>query len=194
MGQSKTLEKMRASLKPGMVYRRTDLAKLSSNVDRHLALLVENGSLKKLQHGLYLCPAVTAFGEAPPNENSLLQTFLKDDHFVVYSFNSFNSLGLGTTQLYNRVVVFNRKRTGKFTLGGRTYEFYRWREAPKHLSPEFLVVSLLNHVKDLAEDRHELMSRLKNKLAGFNLRKLNYAVQHYGTYSSQLKLKSLLEN
>lgn len=193
MFRARTLHGLKSALKPGNVYRREDLAPLSSNVDRHLVALVAEGRLKKLRQGLYACPESTVFGEAPPKEETLLRSFLRDDHFVVYSFNAFNTLGLGTTQLYNQKVVFNRKRTGTHTLGGRTYRFYRWREAPKTATKEFLVVELLNRLEDLAEDRDQLLARLRPILSSLNHRKLKYAADHYGTYPTQLKLKSLLE-
>lgn len=194
MRQTETLNKLKASLVPGQVYRRSDLAVHSSNVDRHLAKLVAEGYLKKLSQGMYTVPKTTAFGDAPPDANSLLRTFLKDDHFVVYGPSQFNSLGLGTTQLYNRLIVFNRKRVGEFTLGGRTYSFHRWREAPKQLTPEFLVIELINRLDELAEDRAQVMMRLKSKLSEFNRRRLVLAASRYGTLSTQKKLKLLLEN
>ena len=192
MRQPKTLHKLKESLVPGQVYRRADLAACSSNIDRHLARLVAEGRLTKLSQGMYAAPKTTAFGEAPPETHSLLETFLKDDRFVVYGPSQFNALGLGTTQLYNRLVVFNRKRIGEFTLGGRTYEFHRWREAPKQLTPEFLVVELLNRLDELAEDRDQVAERLKRKLKDFNRRRLLHAASHYGTLSTQRKLDRLL--
>jgi hypothetical protein len=192
MRQTETLNKLMEYLVPGQVYRRADLAFLSSNLDRHLAKLIAEGRLKKLSQGMYMAPKATAFGEAPPNADSLLRTFLKDDHFVVYGLSQFNSLGLGTTQLYNRLVVFNRKRVGEFKLGERTYSFHRWREAPKQLTPEFLVVELLNRLDELAEDRIQVVDRLKGKLKELNIRKLLYAATHYGTLSTQKKLDLLL--
>jgi len=194
MRQSRTLERLKATLVPGQVYRRSDLARLSSNVDRHLAQLVREGLLKKLSQGMYAAPKPTVFGEAPPEEHSLLQSFLKDDHFVVYGFSQFNALGLGTTQLYNNRVVFNRKRVGEFTLGSRTYEFHRWREAPKTLTEEFLVVELLKRLNDLAEDRIQVLQNLRAKLPKMNTRRLLHAANHYGTLSTQKKLAELLEH
>ncbi len=193
MRQPETLERLKATLVPGHVYRRSDLARLSSNVDRHLQALVAEGHLKKLDHGMYSAPKQTPFGEAPPETHSLLQAFLNDDHFVVYGPSQFNALGLGTTQLYNRTVVFNRKRVGEYTLGGRTYSFHRWREAPKQLTAEFLVVEVLNRLDDLAEDREALLANLSLKLGTFNQRKLLYAASHYGTLSTQKKLKAMLD-
>ena len=192
MRQTKTLTKLKASLVPGQVYRRANLAALSTNVDRHLAKLVADGQLIKLSQGLYAAPRTTAFGEAPPEAPSLLRSFLKDDHFVVYGPSQFNALGLGTTQLYNRVTVFNRKRVGEFTLGGRVYTFHRWREAPKNLTPEFLVVELLNRLNELAEDRDQVLVNLKTKLHEFNRRKLVLAASRYGTLSTQKKLEVMM--
>jgi hypothetical protein len=191
MRQTDSLGRLKKLLVPGQVYRRADLAKYSSNVDRHLACLVAEGHLKKISQGMYSAPKSTPFGEAPPESESLLRTFLKDDHFVVYSLSQFNSLGLGTTQLYNRLVVFNRKRVGEFTLGERVYTFYRWREAPKQLSPEFLVVELLNRLDELAEERDQVVVRLKEKILQFNIRKLSFAASHYGTLKTQKRLISL---
>ena len=47
----------------------------------------------------------------PPKDNDLMSCFLRDDHFLLYSLNQYNSLGVGLTQVYNRVVVLNRKRS-----------------------------------------------------------------------------------
>ena len=192
MRHNETLSKFRQYLRPGCVYRRADLAKFSSNVDRHLARLVTEGHLKKLSHGLYMAPKQTAFGEAPPEDDALLRTFLKDDHFVVYSPNQFNSLGLGTTQLYNRLIVFNRKRVGEFTLDGRTYLFHRWREAPKQLTPEFLVVELLNRLNQIAEDREQVVERLRKKMSEFDRARLLNSARRFGTLSTQKRLEALM--
>lgn len=193
MRQTETLSKLKNLLVPGQVYRRADLAPYSANVDRHLAKLVAEGALKKLSQGLYAAPKITDFGEAPPDVESLLRSFLKDDHFVVYGPSQFNSLGLGTTQLYDRLIVFNRKRVGDFTFGERTYSFHRWREAPKRVTTEFLVVELLNRLEELSEDREQVLDRLKDKLPEFNRRRLLLAASKFGTLSTQKKLKRLLE-
>lgn len=187
------LEKMKQFLASGKVYKRSDFTDMTSNVDRNLNALVSQGSLKKLQNGLYFCPKKTPFGEAMPDENELLEKFLNDDHFVVYGPSMFNSLGLGTTQLYDKRVVFNRKRHGEMQLGGRKYYFYRWREAPKSLSKEFLLVEMFNKLSDLAEDHSEVLSKLKTKLGDFNLSKLYYALNRFGTKSAQIKLRPLIE-
>ncbi len=189
-----TLDQVKKHLVPGRTYRRSDLAEYSSNVDRHLQVLVSEGLLKKLSTGLYVASKATAFGDALPEEQSLLKSFLKDDHFVVYSPSQFNTLGLGSTQLYNTRVVFNRKRTGDMVVGGRNYTFRLWREAPKILTKEFLVVELLNRLNELAEDRNSILENLRLKLSEMDTAKLKRAVKRFGTLSTQKKLKDLLQD
>ena len=58
--------------------------------------------------------------------------------------NLYNLLGLGTTQLYNRRVVYNQKRHGTFDVGGSVYRFERRMNIPRKLSKEFLLVDLVN--------------------------------------------------
>ena len=188
----KTLEKMRKKLSPQVVYRRNDFTRLSSNVDRHLKKLVSQKALVKIQNGLYMCPKKTPFGIAFPEEQQLLRVFLKDDNFVVYNFSLFNGLGLGLTQLYDKRIVFNRKRHGNFCLKGRFYNFYRWREAPKKLTKEFLYVEFLNRFEQLVEDRPKTMHLLKKQLKKLNQKKLKKAVKSYGKESSKKKLQLLL--
>ncbi len=187
------LDKMKQFLTSGKVYRRSDFLGMTSSVDRSLKALVGAGFLKKLQHGLYLAPKQTIFGEAMPDEEELLKKFLNDDHFVVYGPSRFNALGLGTTQLYNKRVVFNRKRHGAMRLGDRSYDFYRWREAPKVLSKEFLLVEMFNKFSELAEDYDAVVNNLKAKLSEFNSAKLHNALNRFGTRSAQKKLRPLLE-
>jgi len=101
------LNELKKHLRPGQVYRRSDLAKLSNAVDRHLQQLVHDGMLQKLAGGLYYYPRATSFGNAPPEDEKLVQAFLKDDRFYIASLNAYNALGVGTTQLYNERLVYN---------------------------------------------------------------------------------------
>jgi len=81
------LEELKRHLRPGRVYRREDLAQWSNAVDRHLKQLVSEGTLTKLAGGLYLYPKATVFGQAPPEDDKLVETFLKDDRFLLASPN-----------------------------------------------------------------------------------------------------------
>jgi len=187
-----TLERLKRRLSPGCVYRRSELAPFSSNVDRHLSALVAEGTLIKLQNGLYLRSRQSTFGDVPPEDKKLLQTFLKSHEFLVYSPNSFNSLGLGTTQLYNLPVVLNPKRHGKLRLGERDFLFQRRRFVPKQMTKEVLLVELLNNSKRVSEEWGRLMETLSRKLSEFDKDSLKKAARLYGTYSTQKQLNQLL--
>ena len=117
------LQELKRRLRPGQVYRREDVARWSNAVDRHLKQLVEEGTLTKLAGGLYAYPKQTVFGKAPAEDDKLVEAFLKDDRFLLASPNAYNSLGVGTTQLYDKTVVYNHKRHGDFQLGGRKFAF-----------------------------------------------------------------------
>jgi hypothetical protein len=177
----KKLDELRKHLRAGHVYRREDLARLSSAVDRHIKQLVESGDLTKLSPGLYTHPRKTVFGEAPPDDTTLVSAFLKDDDFLITSANSFNALGVGTTQLYNETVVYNNKRHGHFTLGGRNFDFRRKPGFPKKASREFLFVDLMNNLDRLAEDKQKLLARVEEKSKSLNKSALMTVARRFGT-------------
>ncbi|KCZ53783.1 hypothetical protein HY30_19185, partial [Hyphomonas chukchiensis] len=137
---------LKKRLRPGQVYRRKDLARWSNAIDRHLRLLLDEGRLEKVGPGLYMAPRKTRFGSAPASPEKLVETFLGDDRFLMVSPNAYNSLGLGTTQLYNEPVVYNRKRHGHFKLDGRPYDFRMRASVPPSLNVEFLLVDLLHNL------------------------------------------------
>lgn len=167
-------------LKRGKVYRRADLEQWSNAVDRHISELLEAGTLQKLSQGLYYYPKETAFGTVPPGEKDLVRSFLKDDEFLLASPNAYNTLGVGTTQLYNKRVVYNHKRHGTFELGGRTFFFHIKPRFPKKLTPEFLMVDLVNNLNELAEDPQEVLSKVRSKASTMDATKLKKVVKAYG--------------
>ena len=192
--RTSTLEQLRRHLRPGRVYRREDLLPWSHSVDRHLKELTVDGTLQKLRTGLYYSPRKFEFGEAPADEHELVKAFLKTDRFVVTSPNAYNQLGLGTTQLYNKRVVYNQKRHGTFPLGNRMVTFERRMNVPRQLSPEFLLVDLVNELGDLAEDRDAVLSRVREKAKEMDPKKLSRAVSLYGKYSTQKKFQEMLQH
>lgn len=183
------LQELKKHLKRGRVYRRAELSKWSKSVDRHLDELVRYGILKKLSQGLYYYPEVTVFGEAPPEEEVLVRSFLKDKRFLITSLNEYNLLGVGTTQLYNGKTVYNHKRHGDFELGGMMYSFRVKPHFPSKVTPEFLLVDLLNNIEHLAEDSNELVSKVHYKAKTMDTKKLKKSLLEYGS----LKAKKLLE-
>lgn len=182
------LDDLKQQLKEGQVYRRGDLAKWSKSVDRHLDLLVEEGTLQKLSQGLYYAPQQTVFGKTPPDEEILVRSFLKDDRFLLTSPNAYNSLGVGTTQLYNSRTVYNHKRHGQFKLGNRNFVFRIKPHFPKKATPEFLLVDLVNNLDSLAEDQEAVLTNVFLKVSAMDRTKLKNSVLEYGN----VKTKKLL--
>lgn len=185
------LEHLKRNLKPGKIYRRSDLEKWSKSVDRHARELVEEGVLTKLQNGLYYYPKESTFGSVPPSDKQLVSSFLKDNNFLLTSPNTYNSLGLGTTQLYNTKVVYNNKRHGKFTLGNRTFDFQRKYSFPKKLSNEYLLVDLMNNLNSLAEDKNEVKEKVKQKALTMDSKKLLANANQYGKVGTKKFFNSL---
>jgi hypothetical protein len=180
-------------LRPGRVYRRRDLLPWSHSVDRHLKDLIADGTLQKLRTGLYYSPRKLEFGEAPADEHELVKAFLKTQRFVITSPNAYNQLGVGTTQLYNKRVVYNQKRHGTFSLGNRLFTFERRTNVPRQLSAEFLLVDLVNELGILAEDRDAVLSRIREKAKEMDPRKLSRAISLYGRLSTQKQFKKMLQ-
>jgi len=172
-------DELKKHLRPGRVYRRQDLAVWSNSVDRHLKALLSDGTLTKVAAGLYLYPKQTAFGEAPADDVTLVGSFLKDRRFLLASPNLYNSLGVGTTQLYDKTIVYNLKRHGNFWLDGRPFDF-RVKPFPRRLSKEFLLVDLVNNVDRLAESRYEVLARVKERAPSFDVPRLERAARDYG--------------
>ena len=187
------LEELKSHLKQGQVYRREELSEWSNAIDRHLDKLVEEGVLEKLSQGLYYVPKTSAFGKVPPDENVLVRGFLKDDRFLLVSPNSYNSLGVGTTQLYNKKIVYNHKRHGTFRLGNREFEFQRKYDFPSKITEEFLLVDLVNNLDTLAEDQEEILNKVLVKASLLSAQKLKQAVERYGSVRTRKLFRKALK-
>jgi hypothetical protein len=188
------LQQLKRHLKPGRVYRRSELLRWSKSIDRHLDELVSDGVLRKLQQGLYHYPRQSAFGPVPADEHELVRRFLKEDDFLVTPPNAYNTLGLGTTQLYNVKIVYNRRRHGKFELDGHHFDFRRKPHYPKKLTREFLVVDLLNNLKSLEEDSAFIRANLRDKARELDEQKLRRAAQKYGKVATRKFFEDALAN
>ncbi len=188
------LEDLKQHLVRGRVYRRAELAQWSASVDRHLDELVADGTLRKLSHGLYYHPKMSSFGEAPPDEAELVKAFLKDERFLLTSPNVYNTLGVGTTQLYNTRVVYNHKRHGDFKLGNRMFRFQVKPRFPARPTTEFLLVDLVNNLEQLAEDKDTVLQNVLRKAESLDAAKLRKSVAAYGSAKTKRLLLPLLKN
>lgn len=188
------LEELKMQLKRGQVYRRDDLSKWSKSVDRHLDALVEEDTLQKLSQGLYYYPKISTFGKTPPEEEILIRSFLKDDRFLLTSPSNFNSLGVGTTQLYNERIVYNHKRHGEFKFGNRKFSFRIKPHFPSKLSQEFLLVDLVNNLEFLAEDPNEVLKNVALKVRTMDTKKLKRYVSQYANVRAKKILFPMLND
>ena len=175
-------------LKQGKVYRREELVHWTNAVDRHIAELVSDGTLQKVSAGVYYYPKKSVFGQLPPDETVLVRAFLKDDKFLITTPNAYNTLGVGTTQLYNTTTVYNHKRHGKFKLGNRTFDFHMKHYFPDTLTKEFLLIDLINNLDQLAEDPQQILKSVAVKIKSMNHKRL---VQLNNTYTS-IRAKKIL--
>ena len=177
-------------VRAGKVYRREDLLPYSNSVDRELQRLVSAGTLRKLAQGLYFKPKTNVFGDVPPDEKDLLAAFLRDKNFLSFNPSVYNSLRLGTTQLYNKTVVYNHKRHGQFKLGNRTYDFRVKHRFPKpaQVTPEFLLVDMLNNLSELAEDEMDVLDHAQRKLGSFDQKLLRKMLEEYGSVATKRRV------
>lgn len=180
------------NLEPGKIYRRDALLPFSSAIDRDLATLTHKGMLEKMSGGIYYKPKFSRLGKLPPNDQELVASFLDGDKFLLYSWSQYNSLGLGLTQLYNKLVVYNFKRHGLFRLGNKTYDFRRPnRGFPTSFTAEFLLVDLLNNLEELAEDTNFVRAQIKNNLYKFDQNKVKDYAINYGKVATKRFFKEL---
>ena len=185
-------ESLRQHIIPGEVYRRADLELYSTAIDRHLSELIREGSLLKLNQGLYYAPRFSKFGLIPPDDHLLIQRFVKDGAFLLISPNTFNMLGLGLTQLYNTTWVYNHKRKGEFKLNGKQFEFRIKASFPDKVTREYLLVDMLNNIDELEEDRDNILSKVEQYSSTFNTSALTEVASKYGSGKTRRLIKSNL--
>lgn len=106
--------------------------------------------------------------------------------------NNYNSLGVGTTQLYNKKIVYNHKRHGVFKLGNRKFDFQLRHHFPTKLTAEFLVVDMVNNLDQLAEDSNTILSKLQEKVPHMNKAKLKASLDNYGNNRAKRVLSQMI--
>jgi len=65
-------------------------------------------------------------------------------------------------------------------LGGREFEFRKKPAFPKTLTRKFLLVDLVNNLDHLAEDREQVLARVKERALQSNRSALTRAAKEYG--------------
>ena len=185
-------EQLLESMVPGRVYRREELGSLSNNLTQGLLALVERGKLVQAAEALYYRPKETSVGLAPASGKELVRAFLSDEPFLFVSFNEYNLLGLGLTQLHNQQFVYNRKFDGDFTLDEKCFSFRRRKNFPERLTVEFLLVDLFNNRSELSGDTRELEMRVAEKARKLAPDELLRSAKDYGSVETRAFFEDLL--
>lgn len=180
-------------LQPGKVYRTSAFARWSANAPRLAKRLVASGKLMPLAHGLYAVPVKSRFGPAPPSDKELMRGFLDGEPFVFTGPERWNALGLGSTALFARQLVYNTKRSGTFDFGGRRFVLRRVK-FPTKPTPEWFVVDLFENASQAGVSSDDLAASLRDALrrGQFDARRLREAAESYGTIATQQLLEHAL--
>ncbi len=189
----KNAEKIKNFMEIGRVYRRQDLAGVSTAVDRDLKTLVDSGEVRKLGCGLYGRSKKNTLGAESSDHQQLVRAFLKTDDFLLTSYDYFTQLGVGLARRYDQKIVYNHKRSGDFTLGGQRFQFRVIRAYPKTLSKEYLLLDLLNHIKVFRGEGGRVLKNLKSHLGEFDLKKLASCLERYGNRQAIKILRGMLD-
>jgi hypothetical protein len=169
-------------LEPGRAYRTRELSRWGANAPRLAKRLVHGGQLVRLAHGLFAHPEQGRFGAVPPTNEEIVRAFLNDTPFVFTGHDRWNALGLGTTALSTERIVYNLKRTGTFSFGGRRFRLRRVG-FPKTPPPEWFVVDLFEHAEQAGASRGDLATALERALRAdrFDRIRLREMSARYGT-------------
>lgn len=175
---------------PGRVYRTQELARWSANAPRLAKRMVKEGALVPLARGLFVHPRRGRFGEVPPRDDELLRAFLDGGPFVITGPERWNTLGLGATALFATPLVYNTKRSGSFSLGGRGFHLRRVA-FPVTPTPEWYVVDLFENAARAGISRDVLTAALKRALASgrFNAGRLRQSAERYATRATKAYLE-----
>ena len=181
-------------LEPGRVYRTRELARWGANAPRLALRLVREGALVPLAHGLFAAPQTSRFGAVPPTDEAVLRAFLDREPFVFTGPERWNALGLGTTAVFAMPLVYNTKRSGRFTFGGRQF-LLRRVAFPKVPSPEWFVIDLFENAGQAAAAVDDLRSALEALLrrGRFDRKRLAAMSMRYGSRRTQSLVKGALD-
>jgi hypothetical protein len=124
---------------------------------------------------------MSRFGEVPPADDSLLSAVLGGAPYVITGPPYWNALSLGSTALFAHPLVYNTKRSGVYTLGGRTFVFRRVA-FPTNPPAEWFVIDLLRHADSVGLDRLDLARALARRVqrGRLNADRLQDMARRYG--------------
>ena len=190
---------MEEKLEPGKVYRREDLVCDLVFTDHRIRQLVAQGSLEKITQGLYHYKGPSPVNHAAPTSNALLQGFLGVHDFLLLPWREYLTIGIHLTPKFDMHLVYNRKRHGIFRLGETTFDVRRRSRYPTQITPEFLLVDLLNNTDFFNEDLTKIQRDARSLIRKFETVPLLKTARDFGkvatykyisAWQSELKIMS----
>jgi len=178
-------KKLKYSMQPGRVYRRQELQQFSAAVDRDLKALVHEGQIRKLAGGLYCREKQGELGVVPPNDREMIRAFLKTSDFRLLSPGDFNVLGLSLQPPRDGCVVYNHKRSGNFFIGGKYFKFRLVPEYPAQSSREYLLIDMLNNLRQCPDALAAVCENLKTDLNNLDRDMLSACLKRYGNATAR---------
>jgi hypothetical protein len=149
---------LKPKLEPGHVYRAQEFEQAT------LEELCREGRLAPLGRGLYGCLKQSRFGPVPPTEEALVRALLGDQPFVFTGPDYWNALGLGSTAVFARSLVYNTVQSGLVELDGRVFEFRKVSALPKESSKEWLAVNLLENAAQASVSAADVAAALRKRV------------------------------
>lgn len=172
----------RQLVEPGHVYHAQDF------VPDVLAGLVADNVLVGQGYDLFACLKHSRFGAVPPTEEALVRAYLRGAPFVVTGTDLWNALGLGSTAVFARTLVYNTKVNAEVRLGGRLFEFRQVEQLPAKATREWAVVDLLENAARVSASVVDLAKVLGQRVAGgqYNRAALREAAKHASSKTQSL--------
>lgn len=147
----------------------------------------------RLRNGLFFHPRASKFGPVPPSDDEILKRFLDGSPYVVTGTERWNALGLGTTAASASSLVYNRKRSGRFTLAGKVFDLRRV-SFPEHPPKEWYVVDLFENADRAGASRVDLARALRSAVArgAFDAKRLRKMAAEFGTRHTKAFIEQAL--
>ena len=90
--------------------------------------------------------------------------------------------------------MYNHKRHGEFKLGNRSFQFVRKPYVPDKLTKEFLLVDLVNNLRQLAEDQSSVLDKVKGKALTMDQANLRKMANRFGKVRTRKFFHAVLAN
>jgi hypothetical protein len=149
----------------------------------------------QVARGLFAAPRSTRFGPAPPTDKALMDAFLEGSPYVFTGSDFWNALGLGTTAVHAKTLVYNTKRSGELRLGGRPFVLRRVT-FPESPPAEWYIIDLFEHAGQAATSPDQLAVSLERALrvGRFDREQLKAMSSRYGSRRTQKLVSAALKN